>query len=207
MNTTESLQGKLSFQVVTGRLWITFGLFLLGLCAGRLDLFRDTEANRQFFRRLLVWGGAAAALTTVIAIVYPVNFRVVTPTTLLTNFAFSVQQAALASFYVAGVTLFFWKNPSRGVLAQLAPMGKMGLTTYLLQTVFGLTIFYGIGFGLLGHLGIAACVALAILFFFAQIFIARWWMTRFSLGPVEWLWRSLTYLKLQPNARVQPSAA
>jgi uncharacterized protein len=77
----------------------------------------------------------------------------------------------------------------------------MGLTTYLLQTVFGLTLFYGIGFGMLGHLGTAAAVAAGVAFFAVQIVLSRWWMTHFSMGPVEWLWRSLTYFKWQPNAR------
>ena len=67
--------------------------------------------------------------------------------------------------------------------------------------MFGLLLFYGLGFGMLGTLGAAAAVGSAIAFYVLQIFLARAWMTRFRLGPVEWLWRSLTYFKLQPNSR------
>ena len=77
----------------------------------------------------------------------------------------------------------------------------MGLTSYLGQTVFGLLLFYGVGLGMLGKLGVAAAVGAAIAFFILQILLAQAWMTRFTLGPVEWLWRSLTYFKLQPNSR------
>jgi uncharacterized protein len=87
------------------------------------------------------------------------------------------------------------------LLPALAPLGKMGLTTYLGQSVFGVLLFYGLGFGMLGKLGAAAAVGAGIAFFILQILLARAWMAQFSLGPVEWLWRSLTYFKLQPITR------
>ncbi len=126
MNVTESSLNKLSFQILTGRLWITFGLFLLGLYAGRLNVFRDTPANRDIFRRLLLWAGVIAAITTVIAVIYPSSFRVRSFGDVSKAFSFSVQQASLSTFYVAAITLLFWKKPSQGLLPALAPLGKNG---------------------------------------------------------------------------------
>ena len=120
---------------------------------------------------------------------------------LLSLFSFTVQQISLSTFYVAAVTLLYWRQPTKGLLPALAPMGRMGLTTYLGQSAFGILLFYGLGFGLLGKIGAAAAVGAAIAFFILQILLARAWMARFSLGPVEWLWRSLTYFKLQPLIR------
>jgi uncharacterized protein len=120
---------------------------------------------------------------------------------LVAQFSYTVQQVSLSAFYVAAVTLLYWRRPSSGLLPALAPLGKMGLTTYLGQTAFGVLLFYGLGFGMLGKLGVAAAVGAGIAFFILQILLARAWMVRFSLGPVEWLWRSLTYFKLQPNTR------
>ena len=117
----------------------------------------------------------------------------------------AIQQAALSAFYLAAATLLFWRQQGRGVLGALVPMGKMGLTTYLMQTAFGVIVFYGIGFGLMGQLGSGVAVACGIAFFIAQVFLARAWLARFSLGPVEWLWRSLTYFRLQPLQR-RPAA-
>ncbi|HEY5807866.1 MAG TPA: DUF418 domain-containing protein [Povalibacter sp.] len=201
MNATETMATKLMFQIFTGRLWITFGLFLLGLCAGRAQLFRDTPVNRRIFQQLLLWGGLVAIGSSIVNILYPSSFNVTSYADVLRASATSLQQASLSAFYVAAVTLLFWRRPYTGLLPQLAPLGKMGLTTYLIQSAFGLIVFYGVGFGLLGHLGIAACIGLGVLFFVAQIFFARKWMHHFNLGPVEWLWRSLTYLKVQPNIR------
>jgi uncharacterized protein len=207
VNLTDGMEGKLAFQLRSGRLWITFGLFLLGLCAGRLEIFRDTEAHRTLFRRLMWGAGALAALTTLVAIVRPASFQAASIGDLLASLSWSVQQASLSAFYIAVVTLLYWRKPLRGLLPGLAPVGKMGLTVYLTQTVFGVLLFYGFGLGLLGELGVAPAMAFGILFFAVQVVLARWWMTHFSMGPVEWLWRSLTYFKLQSNSRAEMKPA
>ena len=120
---------------------------------------------------------------------------------LLGWFSFTVQQMSLSAFYLAMVVLLYWRKPAQGVLPALAPLGKMGLTSYLGQSVFGVFVFYGLGFGLLGKIGAATAVGMAIAFFIVQILFARAWLSRFSLGPAEWLWRSLTYFTLKPQAR------
>jgi len=201
LNLTSGMISKLAFMIFTGRLWITFGLFLLGMVAGRLELFRDTEANRGFFRRLLWPALGVAVVTTVVEIVHPSSFQLASVMDLVSSFSFVVQQISLSTFYVAAVTLLFWRKPTEGLLPSLAPLGRMGLTTYLMQSVFGIVLFYGLGFGLLGNIGVAAAAAAGIAFFVLQIRMARAWMARFKLGPVEWVWRSLTYFKLQPNSR------
>jgi uncharacterized protein len=112
----------------------------------------------------------------------------------------------MAAFYASVVILLFWRAPS-GPLSALAPLGRMGLTTYLTQSAFGLLVFYGFGLGLLGRLGITSCVALAIAFYLLQLAVCRWWLKRFSMGPVEWLWRSLTDLKIRPLQHPPPVRA
>jgi uncharacterized protein len=209
MNLTDSMLNKLIFLLFTGRLWITFGYFLLGLWAGRVSLFRETEVNRNLLRKLLLWAGIAALITSAIHILYPTSFAGSEPTLagVLAYFAFTTQQSTLAAFFLSALTLFYWKRPTQMLWPHLAATGKMGLTTYLLQTVFGIVLFFGIGFGLLGKIGVAASVACAIAFFVFEILFATWWLRRFNMGPIEWVWRSLTYFKLHPNGRVQVSAA
>lgn len=208
MNLTDSLLNKLIFLVFTGRLWITFGYFLLGLWAGRVALFRDTDINRGIFKKLMVWTGGVALVTSVIHAMGDMPlFGPATLETVLLSISFTTQQATLAAFIVAAVTLYYWRDATRGLLPKLAPVGKMGLTTYLMQTMFGITLFFGIGFGMLGKMGVTSSIAAGIGFFVFQIFFAHWWLRRFELGPFEWLWRALTYFKLKPNARAQTSPA
>lgn len=191
-------RSKVMFQINTGRLWITFGLFLLGLAAGRARIFEETAESRTLFAKLLIGAGVVALVTTMIAVL---NSTAIAPPILpraLASFLLSAQQATLSAFYVAAITLIYWRDPIHGLLAKLAPVGKMGLTVYLTQTVFGLGIFYGIGLGMLGKMGVAAAIGWGVAFFVVQIILARAWMRRLTMGPVEWLWRSLTYFKLQP---------
>jgi uncharacterized protein len=204
-NFVNGLIGKALFMVFTGRLWITFGLFLLGICAGRLEIFRDTAASHAFFRKLLWPAAIVAAVTTLSEWLYPVSEQERSVGNLLRWFSFTLQQVSLSAFYIAAVTLLYWRRPTRGLLPALAPLGRMGLTTYLGQTVFGVLLFYGLGFGLLGKIGAAAAVGAGIAFFVVQVVLAQLWAKRFKMGPVEWLWRSLTFFKLQPN-RLQPAA-
>jgi uncharacterized protein len=209
MNFTDALATKVSFQIRTGRLWVTFGLFLLGLAAGRAQIFRDNDANRRFFKKLLWTAAPMALVTSVVAVFKPAGFQVSSLADVLGSFSWTVQQLSLSAFYVAAVTLLIWRNPSKGLLPKLAPAGKMGLTVYITQTVFGLLLFYslgGIGFGQLGEIGVAPAVGAGILFFIVQVVLARWWMAHYSMGPVEWLWRSATWFKLQSNSALPKPA-
>lgn len=77
-------------------------------------------------------------------------------------------------------------------------VGRMGLTTYLMQTLFGTLIFFSFGLGQLGEIGAAIAFAVAISLFIIQIQFSKFWLARFQYGLFEWLWRSLTYMKVQP---------
>ena len=200
-NLTEGQGYKMAFLIITGRLWVTFGLFLLGLAAGRLDLFRGDPEHRRFFGKLLWRAAPIALITSIVMVVWP-SFIVPTTYAQLAGWiATSIQHVALSAVYLAAVTLLFWRNPSGVLLPKLAPTGRMGLTTYVVQTVFGLLVFYGFGLGLMGEIGVAASIGLAVLFFAFQVVLARWWLARFTMGPLEWLWRALTYFTWRPGAR------
>ena len=77
------------------------------------------------------------------------------------------------------------------------------MSNYLLHTLILLSIFHNFGLGLFGQIGPAVGVALAVLLYVLQVLLSVWWLPRFRFGPAEWLWRTLTYGKLQPM-RVRP---
>ena len=199
MNATGGLMSTLIFQVLSGRLYVTMGLFLLGMYVGRKKLFDGTEQNVKFFKKVLAWSGGIALVSTIIGIFFYTGFAPGPATWLqvLGATAFDVHQASLSVFYVSCFTLLFWRRPS-GILSKLVPAGQMGLTVYLTQTIFGLLLFYGFGFGMMGKIGITAGIGLALIFYTLQIVACNVYMKRFKYGPVEWLWRSITYLKMQP---------
>ena len=199
MNFSGSLIGTLRFQLFTGRLFITLGLFLLGLWAGRKRIFIENIENRLFFQRVRIGSGVMALISTLIVIFLggiskgpPVpGWKGVVGAT-----AFDIHQITLSIFYISVVILIYW-NTKPAFLQLLVAVGRMGLTTYLCGTAFGALIFFGYGFGLIGHIGVAAAVILGILFFALQIPFSNWWLSKYQFGPVEWLWRSLTFMKIQ----------
>lgn len=184
-----------------------FGKFLLGLVAGRLRLFHHPQQHPQFFRRLLVWGLVVGVLGNTIHVLHgwltdndilPDS----SPVLLATAWIADLGLVALAAFYAAAIALLL-RNPRwRSRLMLLAPLGRMALTNYLTHSLIYAFLFYGygIGLGLLGKIGATACVLLGIVVYTLQILFSRWWLSRFAFGPMEWLWRSLTYGKLQPMA-------
>ena len=74
----------------------------------------------------------------------------------------------------------------------------MALTNYLTQSVVLALIFYGFGCGLFDHVAPAPAAAFGVAIYIAQLFFSEWWLARHRFGPVEWLWRSATYGRLQP---------
>ena len=110
--------------------------------------------------------------------------------------AFDVHQILLSLFYISVITLIYWETKPV-ILQLLVAVGRMSLTTYLCGSVFRALTFLGYGFGLIGHIGVTASVALGIFLYALQIPFSNWGLSKYQFGPVEWLWRSLTFMKIQ----------
>jgi uncharacterized protein len=107
------------------------------------------------------------------------------------GYAFGVPAMALG--IIAMVAILWQKEIWRRVLAILAPVGRMALTNYLLQTIICVTIFYGYGFGKFGTIGATKATLVALGIFVFQIALSTVWLRYFTYGPMEWVWRRLTY--------------
>lgn len=107
----------------------------------------------------------------------------------------------LAMGYAAG---FLWlaKQPRfQPVRDALVPIGRTAISAYLGQTLCFTLFFYGYGLGMYGQLGPAAALLVATTVWSGEVLAARLWLSRFAIGPVEWLWRSITYLRAIPLSR------
>ncbi|MDT8416133.1 MAG: DUF418 domain-containing protein, partial [Flavobacteriaceae bacterium] len=132
-----------------------------------------------------------------------INFYFSTPThSELVRYVGSLAKDASNIFmpllYIGLVLHLYKSKMTQRYVRQLIPVGKMGLTTYVLQSAFGVFIFYGYGLGLLLKISGTTALGLGMLFFTLQIFFSKWWFSNYTFGPFEWLWRSLTYGKKQP---------
>jgi uncharacterized protein len=81
---------------------------------------------------------------------------------------------------------------------RLAAVGRMALSNYLTHSIVCTTLFYGYGFGLFGQINRTGLAAIVLTIWVVQLWISPIWLKHFRFGPAEWLWRSLTYWKIQP---------
>ena len=100
--------------------------------------------------------------------------------------------------YVAGLCLLYLRRSTFGLWRALAAPGRMALTNYLFQTVCGMLIFYGIGLGLGADISLSFALLIALGVYLLGMLLSRLWIRYFRYGPVEWVWRMLTYGQYLP---------
>ena len=198
-----SWPAKIEYQLESGRLSMTFGYFLLGFYAGRTKLFTSLG---KYTTKLTKWNkftGRVAIFLLIIGWLMYINeyvtlpeINVVPELKELVAFLFDFYNACVTIFYITGIIILYRSLYFNAILKPLAAMGKMALTNYLLQTVFGLILFYNFGLGLFDKTTPAMNVILAIAIFYIQLKFSQWWLKNYKQGPVEWLWKTFTYFKL-----------
>ena len=168
------------------------GRFMLGAWIFRQGWLQTTSTLRPEFRRwALILIGGGVALTFVGFGLENVNDAIA--------YSFSpFPQLALALGYGAAIVVLCQSDRFRRGMAGVAAVGRTALTNYLLQSLLYVFVLFGFGFGLLNILGATLCFVLAASFFILQVWASRWWVERFRFGPMEWVWRSLTYGEPQP---------
>jgi len=169
-------------------LWI----FLVGLVAGKTRFFHQLEDKGPFLRRAL-----SILLPLALIAKGILAYFLLSNTTDAWNFAFSwgLGGPLLGFSYIAILLLIMQSPLGLQRLSVLAPVGRMALTNYISHSLICTTLFYGYGFGLYAQLGPFITLFIALAIFIAQIFLSNWWLSRYRFGPLEWVWRSLTYGK------------
>jgi uncharacterized protein len=181
-----------------------FARFIFGLYVGRRNWARRTTELLPTLRRVLPWTTAVGVVGNGTAMLLErlQHANVVGPDSYWVHANAPLEEVgilALAFAYLSALVLLFHRSATwRRRLGHLAPVGRMALTNYLTHSVLYFVLFTGVGFGLYGEVGPALCVGLALIIFAAQMTFSRWWLARYRFGPAEWVWRTLTYGKVQP---------
>ncbi|MEQ4574790.1 MAG: DUF418 domain-containing protein [Gammaproteobacteria bacterium] len=179
-------------------LLFVLGRFLLGYWAGRVGLLQEPRRHRALLWRLFV-GALIVGVLAMLVETFQTTWRQQFP---LLNSEFCkyairvVMRAAPLALGVAGAcgfVLLYLFEPAQRWLCRLAPVGRMALTHYLLQSVIGIVLFYGIGLGIGPGPGLAAIMVVGAVIFVLQVIASHAWLRHFQFGPVEWLWRWFTY--------------
>lgn len=175
---------------------VVVGMFLLGVWLVRSGVMEDSAAHLPLFRKLALYGipigfglgliGSSLA-TSHLPGQPPGLYQFALGLTMLGNLP-----ACLG--YVGLLVLMLHSRSGFAKISVLAPAGRMALTNYLVQSIIGTVFFYGYG---LGHWGMGRAwqVVFVVVVFTLQVIFSHAWLSKFHYGPMEWLWRAITYLQ------------
>lgn len=206
-NTVEGQTAKLLWFLDVYRYLQLAGLFIVGMLIGRHGIHKSREKMVKYSRAILPYAFVWFAVFYTIEKLLP-GFGV-------EEYALKVGRGLFRTYanlgmmtvYVCGFTLLYYKTEvARKVLDRLAPVGRMSVTNYMMQSVMGITLFYGFGLNMAVECSLLECALAGLAVFAIQIIYSNWWIRRFYYGPVEWLWRVLTWFKRVPFRRssIQP---
>lgn len=170
------------------------GLFVAGMLVGRLGIHKDEDKMVKYAGKAFLIGLPLFAVCYILQ--HTVSFFGIEGKWLLRSTGTLIgtyTNLGLMLMIMGLFVLSYFKLGTRNLFNRLAPVGRMSLTNYMMQSVIGSIVFYGWAFGLApycGH-GVTWLISLPLCLF--QIWFSTWWLKRYYYGPVEYLWRSLTW--------------
>ena len=170
------------------------GLFILGYLASKHRLYARLQDLP--LRKALYWSVSIGLPT---SLLYAWSATSGHPWGLTVHsLLYAVSVIPLAIVFIIGICLLYLQSPKSVVFRWLAAPGRMALSCYISHSLIGVLLFYGLGFGLGTSLGLVYIELIALVVFFIQIIVCRIWLNYFRFGPLEWLWRMLTYGRYFP---------
>lgn len=180
-------------------LWRAGGLMLMGMALYRWGVLTGSRSRSFYFGVVIIglviglpvvsWGAAQNFANS-----WVLEFS---------KFGLGAQPNYWGSLFVSaayiGLLMLFVRSRALPWLqTALAAVGRTALTNYLLQTILATAIFYGHGLGLFGSVERVGQIGIVVAIWMVQLVVSPLWLRYCRFGPFEWLWRSLSYLRLQP---------
>jgi uncharacterized protein len=195
---------RYAYLIESNRIPKVLGMFLLGFCAGRKMMYANLQQYVPLFKKIKRWGFIIGIPTSLAHVYFMFTGKdIPDPMGLATTLFYALSVVPLSLAYTSTICLFWIRTNGNNRLRILAPVGRMALTNYLMQTISCIIIFYGVGFGLGGDIGPTIFVPIALSIYTLQIVYSNWWFKHFNYGPLEWIWRQWTYKKRLPIAKIK----
>jgi uncharacterized protein len=187
------LAGRWFDLIITARFPKVLGMFVLGLWTVRIGLALSSAGSRSSLVRWALLGWSVGLPANIIATWAFDRWEYLPPSAgaLLAVAMHGIGIPMLALGYAATVGLLV--ADGRGFAMAFAPMGRMALTNYLMHSVICVVLSYGFGFAMWWRTGASTAMVIAAAIVVVQIPLSAWWLSHYRFGPVEWIWRRLTY--------------
>lgn len=201
-----SMIGKFNFQLgVIGRGYLTFAFFLLGMWIGRTRLFENLQTNALLLKKIILWSAAGTfAMIPLFWYMFSQMESIFDFTSWWSMFALSAYDNFnffFTIFLAAGFVYLYELPKMQKLLTWFAPYGRMALTNYVFQSLIGTFLFFNWGLGYIARLRNIELLFVGLMIIGVQMIVSYYWLKKFKYGPLEWAWRSLTYMKIQTFRR------
>ncbi|MBN2009585.1 DUF418 domain-containing protein [candidate division KSB1 bacterium] len=178
--------------------WRTTGVMLLGMALYKWGILTG-KRRRSWYRTMALAGMLVGVPLIIIGVIKNFNANWDVHYSMFLGWQFNYWGSlGMALAYVALIILWAQSGFGQKIRHLLATVGRTAFSNYLLQTLICTTLFYGHGFGLFGKIDRIGQLVIVIGIWIFQLIATAFWVKYFRFGPAEWLWRSLTYGKMQP---------
>jgi len=185
---------RYGYIINSNRIPKVLGMFLLGFYAGRKMIYTQLVDYVSLFKKLRLWGFIIGIPACLANAYFEIDGKgIPNASGLLDTVSYAMGVVPLCLAYTSTLCLHWIKVKGQSKWKVLAPMGRMALTNYLMQTVLCIILFYGMGFGLGGKIGPVIFIPIGIGLYALQVGWSHLWLRHFHYGPFEWIWRMLTY--------------
>src|SRR5271154_2112657 len=173
------------------------GLFLLGMWVWRAGIVQRLDDYKPVLKRVCAWCLAVGLILNIFtaAVFALVPAGVFSLWMWFARVLWLPSSHILSAGYASGLALLYLRADWRRYLLPFAAVGRMALTDYLMQSVVCTLFFYHYTTGLYGRIGPAIGLIPTVVLYAAQVVFSNWWLQRYRFGPMEWLWRGMTYGK------------
>lgn len=179
---------------------ILMPVFIVGYWFVASGTLRNHRDNRHIFKPMAIIGislGLLFSIGGLIIVQHPVA-KETEALQAVGGTLFFFGQYVLCAGYLGTLVLMLESPSWFRRLNRFAPMGRMALTNYIMQTVILAAIFHGYAGGMFGQISRAPQMLIVIAILVFQLYFSAWWLGKYRFGPLEWLWRSMTYKSVQP---------
>ena len=178
---------------------VMFACMLFGFLLQKLDFFNRLNEQKKLLKNTL-------CISLVTAIIIGIGFNLIISYKVdILKIFHPLYWLVLSTmiFIATGICLLYTHGKLKTIFSYFSAGGKMTLTNYIVQNVLAAFIFSGIGLGIADTMPYWFYFSLAVFVFILQLFISKWWLSKYNYGPIEWLWRSASYRKLFPFKKTQ----
>ena len=179
--------------IIGNRYFKVLGLFLVGFYIGRNRIYADLEGRKTLLVKVCRLGLIIGLPCSLLYAWSSMGGHPLSDT--LHSLFYFISVYPLGFAYAAGLCLLYLRVKSLSIWKWLAALGRMALTNYIGQSVIGMFLFYGIGLGWGSTIGLLQTEVIVLAVFLFQMLFSRLWLSGFKFGPLEWIWRMLTYGK------------